>query len=174
MTAQVSGRDRFTLKTRSVASLLAATALASMPGIALAQDTGAQTAPTPAPTPTAAPQSAQAQPDIIRSIAVIGAQRLEPDTIISYIRLRNGQPYTPEAADQALKDLAATGLFADFTIRNNQGNIVITVVENPVINRIIFEGNDRLKPDKILPEIRLSPSSISAGAASPPRSSPRW
>ncbi|PIW56593.1 MAG: outer membrane protein assembly factor BamA [Sphingomonadales bacterium CG12_big_fil_rev_8_21_14_0_65_65_10] len=160
MTAQVSGRDRFTLKTRSVASLLAATALASMPGIALAQDTGAQTAPTPAPTPTAAPQSAQAQPDIIRSIAVIGAQRLEPDTIISYIRLRNGQPYTPEAADQALKDLAATGLFADFTIRNNQGNIVITVVENPVINRIIFEGNDRLKPDKILPEIRLSPRQI--------------
>jgi outer membrane protein insertion porin family len=164
MTAQVSGRDRFTLKTRSVASLLAATALAGVPGIAQAQDIGTQAEPTAAPTPTpvpaAAQQSAQAQPDTIRSIAVIGAQRLEPDTIISYIRLRNGQPYTPEAADQALKDLAATGLFADFSIRNNQGNIVITVVENPVINRIIFEGNDRLKSDKILPEIRLSSRQI--------------
>lgn len=164
MTAQVSGRDRFTLKTRSVASLLAATALAGVPGIAQAQDIGTQAEPTAAPTPTPVPataqQSAQAQPDTIRSIAVIGAQRLEPDTIISYIRLRNGQPYTPEAADQALKDLAATGLFADFSIRNNQGNIVITVVENPVINRIIFEGNDRLKSDKILPEIRLSSRQI--------------
>lgn len=162
MTATVSGRDCFTLKTRSVAALLAATALAGVPAIASAQDTGAQAAPVPAPTPTptAEPQTLQAQPDTIRSIAVIGAQRLEPDTIISYIRLRNGQPYTPEAADQALKDLAATGLFADFTIRNNEGNIVITVVENPVINRIIFEGNDRLKADKILPEIRLSPRQI--------------
>ncbi len=162
MTATVSGRDCITLKTRSVAVLLAATALAGVPAIASAQDSGAQSAPVPAPTPipTAEPQILQAQPDTIRSIAVIGAQRLEPDTIISYIRLRNGQPYTPEAADQALKDLAATGLFADFTIRNNEGNIVITVVENPVINRIIFEGNDRLKADKILPEIRLSPRQI--------------
>ncbi|MXP09166.1 outer membrane protein assembly factor BamA [Pseudoblastomonas halimionae] len=161
MTATVSGRATLTLKSRSIAALLAATALGGFPAMAHAQDEAPATpAPDQASAPAAqmAPQKAEA--DTIRSITVVGAQRLEPDTIISYIRLRNGQPYTPEAADQALKDLAATGLFADYTIRNNQGNVVITVVENPVVNRIIFEGNDRLKQDKILPEIRLTSRQI--------------
>ena len=161
MTATVSGRATQTLKSRSIAALLAATALGGFPVIAHAQDEAPATpASDPAAAPTAQEAPQQAVADTIRSITVVGAQRLEPDTIISYIRLRVGQPYTPAAADQALKDLAATGLFADYTIRNNQGNVVITVVENPVVNRIIFEGNERLKSDKILPEIRLTSRQI--------------
>ena len=112
---------------------------------------------TPAPTATPAPAS---EGEVIRTIAVAGAQRLEPETIVSYIHLRPGDLYTPAAGDQALKDLAATELFSDYRIRNNDGNIVITVVENPVINRIVLEGNKRLKDDKILPEIQLSPRQI--------------
>ena len=96
----------------------------------------------------------------IRSIDVIGAERLEAQTILSYIRLRVGQEYTSIAADDALKDLGATELFSNFSIRNNSGNVVIEVTENPVINRIILEGNRRLKNDKILPEIKLSPRQI--------------
>ncbi|MBO0749975.1 MAG: outer membrane protein assembly factor BamA, partial [Porphyrobacter sp.] len=88
------------------------------------------------------------------------AQRLEPQTILSYIQLRPGQVYTPAAADQAIKDLAATELFSDERIDNNNGNLVITVAENPVINRIILEGNKRLKDEKITPEIKLAPRQI--------------
>ena len=40
------------------------------------------------------------------------------------------------------------------------GNLVIAVRENPVINRIILEGNKRLKDDKITPEIKLAPRQI--------------
>ncbi len=109
--------------------------------------------PEPAPTP-------QAQGDVIRTIAVAGAQRLEPETIISYIRMRPGQTYTPASADQALIDLAATELFADFSISNNAGNVVIVVEENPIINRIILEGNRRIDNEEILPEINLSPRQI--------------
>lgn len=98
--------------------------------------------------------------DIIRAIAVDGAERLEPSTIVSYIRLRPGDTYTSAAADQALKDLGATELFADFSIRNENGRVIISVVENPVINRIVLEGNDRLDAEKILPEIRLAPRQI--------------
>ena len=98
--------------------------------------------------------------DTIRSISVVGAERLEPTTIISYIRLRAGQEYTSAAADQALKDLGATELFSDFSIRFDDGNVIISVTENPVINRIVLEGNDRLDADKILPEIRLAPRQI--------------
>lgn len=126
--------------------LLATTILAGLPGMALAQTADA---------PVAAPAA-----DTIQSITVVGAQRLEPDTIRTYIKLRVGQPYTQAAADQALKDLFATELFADVQIRNNGGNVVIEVKENPVINRIILEGNKRLKADKIVPEIKLAPRQI--------------
>jgi outer membrane protein insertion porin family len=134
--------------------------LAGVPGMALAQ-----TAPAPAaaeqPAPAAAPAPAPApRADVIRSISVVGAERLEPTTILSYIRLRVGQEYTSAGADEALKDLGATELFANFSIRNDAGNVVITVTENPVINRIVLEGNKRLKNDKILPEIKLSPRQI--------------
>ncbi|WP_234031819.1 outer membrane protein assembly factor BamA [Porphyrobacter sp. SLTP] len=125
---------------------------------------GAQeTSPAPAAQPTSAPAPAPApaaRSNVIRTITVVGAERLEPTTILSYIRLRVGQEYTSAAADEALKDLGATELFANFSIRNDAGNVVITVTENPVINRIVLEGNERLKADKILPEIKLSPRQI--------------
>ena len=96
----------------------------------------------------------------IRSITVNGSQRLESTTVLSYMKLRVGQTYTEEAADQALKDLFETELFKDVSIRNNAGAVVIDVVENPVINRILLEGNKRIKEDKIYPEIRLAPRQI--------------
>lgn len=110
--------------------------------------------------PTAAVAQDTAQADTIQSISVVGTQRLEADTVRSYIRLRAGQAWTQAGADQALKDLFATELFADVSIRNDSGNVTITVKENPVINRIIIEGNKRLKNDKIEPEIKLAPRQI--------------
>jgi outer membrane protein insertion porin family len=128
----------------------------------------AQAAPSPAtPTPAAAtPQAAPIAPPApvvrtIRSIAVRGNQRLEPETIRAYANLSPGQTYTAETLDQALKDLYATQLFADVTINGGEtGDIVINVRENPVINRIILEGNKRLKDEKITPEIKLAPRQI--------------
>jgi len=97
----------------------------------------------------------------IVSVAVRGSQRLEPETIRSYANLTPGQTYTAATLDQALKDLYATQLFADVTIEGGAtGNLVINVKENPVINRIVLEGNKRLKNDKILPEIKLAPRQI--------------
>ncbi len=112
-----------------------------------------------------AQEAAEAAPvapaeDTIRSIVVQGAQRLEPTTVLSYMKLRIGQTYTQEAADQALKDLFETELFKDVSIRNNDGEVIIEVIENPVINRILLEGNKRIKEDKIYPEIRLAPRQI--------------
>lgn len=128
------------------ALLLGSTILAGLPQAAFAQ----------------AAQPAEAAPaaDTIKSINVVGSQRLEPDTIRTYIKLRIGQPYTQASGDQALKDLFATELFADVQIRNDAGNVTIEVKENPVINRIILEGNKRIKADKILPEIKLAPRQI--------------
>lgn len=133
--------------------------LAGVPGgVVMAQQqtavpAGQDQQPAPAPAPAQ-------EGDVIRTISVVGAERLEPTTILSYIRLRVGQEYTSAAADEALKDLGATELFSNFSISNENGNVVINVTENPVINRIVLEGNERLKSDKILPEIKLAPRQI--------------
>lgn len=113
-----------------------------------------------APPPEATPPEATPVDNTIRSIVVNGSQRLEPSTVLSYMKLRVGQEYTQESADQALKDLFETELFKDVSIRNNGGAVVIEVIENPVINRILLEGNSRIKEDKIYPEIRLAPRQI--------------
>ena len=156
--------------------LLVGTILGGWSAPVLAQET--QPAPEQAPAeqpsaPVAQPQppaaASQQQVDItvapvtgtIRSISVRGNQRLEPETIRAYANLAPGQEYSVATLDQALKDLYATELFTDVVITGaDTGNIVITVQENPVINRIVLEGNRRLKDDKILPEIRLGPRQI--------------
>ncbi len=113
-----------------------------------------------ASSPAMAQVAAAPQGEQIRSINVVGTQRLEPETVRSYIRLRAGQPWTQASADQALKELYATELFADVSIRNAAGDVTIEVRENPVINRIVLEGNKRIKNEKIEPEIKLAPRQI--------------
>jgi outer membrane protein insertion porin family len=136
----------------SAAPLFAQVAPAQQPPV---PDAAAPQAPAPAPAPAAAAQGT------IRSITVHGNQRLEPETIRAYANLAPGQTYTAETLDQALKDLYATQLFADVTITGAEtGDLVLAVRENPVINRIILEGNKRLKDDKITPEIKLAPRQI--------------
>ena len=153
----LNGRNLASMTGRRLAiALLGGTMLGGMPGLAMAQVATEQ--PTEEPlSPVEVPQS---QGQTIRSISIVGSERLEPNTIISYITLRTGQEYTQAAADQAIKELYATELFANATLRNDNGNVVIEVIENPVVNRIILEGNKRLKDDKILPEIKLSPRQI--------------
>jgi outer membrane protein insertion porin family len=138
--------------------LMGSTALAGVGAVLAATPAFAQATP-PVVAPTVQPAPA-APVEQIQSITVVGTQRLEADTVRSYIRLRIGQPWTQAAADQALKDLFATELFADVAIRNNSGAVVIEVRENPVVNRIILEGNKRIKNDKIEPEIKLAPRQI--------------
>ncbi|MEA3389671.1 MAG: outer membrane protein assembly factor BamA [Pseudomonadota bacterium] len=141
-----------------VAALLATTMIAGLPIAAMAQSAPASApaaaSTAPAVTPAGAPLGT------IGSITVTGTQRLEPDTVLSYTKLRQGQPFSQESLDQALRDLYETELFADVQIRNDNGALTIQVKENPVINRIVLEGNKRLKEDKIRPEIKLAPRQI--------------
>jgi outer membrane protein insertion porin family len=142
----------------SAAPLLAQTAPTAQPDPLAPAGTSPAQSPASAPAPPPLPAPVQRT---IRSIAVRGNQRLEPETIRAYANLAPGQTYTAETLDQALKDLYATQLFADVQITGGDtGDLVIAVRENPVINRIILEGNKRLKEDKITPEIKLAPRQI--------------
>ncbi len=149
--------QKFMGRTQRSALLMAGTMLAWP--VASVQ---AQTAQPPATAPTVPAPATEAAPtaSTIRSITVVGNQRLEAQTILSYLRLRIGQSYNRAVLDQALKDLAATELFKDYQINDDNGALTIQVTENPVINRVILEGNKRLKEDKIRPEIKLAPRQI--------------
>ena len=100
------------------------------------------------------PLSAQAQ-SVIRDIRVEGTQRIETTTIISYLNISAGDPMTRETLNRGLKSLFSTGLFADITLRQDGDALVVSVAENPVVNKIAFEGNDRLKDDQLLAEIQM-------------------
>ena len=153
----MSDTRRISTQGRLAPLLLCGTILAGLcPVSASAQDAPASPPRLPAPSIPALTGQAQT----IKSITVEGAQRLEPDTVLSYTKLRVGNSYTRETLDEALRELYESELFSDVQIRDNQGALTIQVTENPVINRIVLEGNKRLKDDKILPEIKMAPRQI--------------
>ena len=101
-----------------------------------------------------------AQADVIRSIDIRGAQRVDPGTVRSYMNIQEGDPFDSRRIDQSLKSLFATGLFADISLRREGSALVVNVVENPIINRIAIEGNDEVTQDTLRPEITLRPRVI--------------
>lgn len=95
--------------------------------------------------------------DVVRQIVVQGNQRVEAETVRSYMPIAQGDRYDPGRIDRALKALFATGLFADVTIRRQGDALVVVVVENPVINRLAFEGNRRISDQALEQEVQLKP-----------------
>ena len=88
------------------------------------------------------------------SIVVEGNRRVEADTIRSYFR---GGRLDAISIDEGVKALYATGLFQDVRVRNAGGRVVISVVENQVINRVAFEGNKKTKDDQLNAEVQSKP-----------------
>jgi len=93
----------------------------------------------------------------VNSIEVVGNRRVEIETIRSYFKAGPGGRLDNAAIDDALKALIETGLFQDVRISRPGGRIVVTVVENAVINRIAFEGNKKVKDEQLTAEIQSKP-----------------
>ena len=139
-------------------ALFAAPAAAQLrPGAAeRAQELNAQRANPPAP-PAATPQTPAQPQRIIQRITVAGTQRVEPGTVLTYVNIREGDAYDPANVDTALKALFGTGLFSDVKINFNNGTLAIQVVENPIVNQIVFEGNDKVSTKDLTKEVQIKP-----------------
>jgi outer membrane protein insertion porin family len=144
--------------------MLAVTCLPVSASISHAQGTSApiivppspQGAPPAVPTPQVRSRALPQGP-VIKDIIVEGTRRIDPATVHSYMTVKAGDNYSIEEINRSLKKLYATGLFRDVTIDREGPNVVVRVVENPVINRIAFEGNDELDDDALNVEIQLRP-----------------
>lgn len=88
----------------------------------------------------------------IKNIKINGAQRIDPETVLSYITVKPGEYFTPGALSESLKSLYATGLFSDVSIKENRGELVVNVVENPLLNIVAFEGNKRIEDSELTSE----------------------
>ena len=88
------------------------------------------------------------------SVVVQGNRRVEAATIRSYFNPGPGGRLGPEQIDNALKALYATGLFSDVRISHAGGRLVVSVVENPVINKVAFEGNSKAKDQQLEAEVQ--------------------
>ncbi|MBT6975116.1 MAG: outer membrane protein assembly factor BamA [Rhodospirillaceae bacterium] len=103
---------------------------------------------------SAAPSSSSTT---VTRIDVQGNQRIEALTVRSYMTIAAGDPFNARLVDQSLKALFATGLFADVSIRRQGNALVVDLVENPIINRLAFEGNKRVNDDALEQEVQLRP-----------------
>ena len=136
-----------------LALLMGSTALV-VPSLVLAQDQAAPPQPEPA-----APAVGQ-QSGVIQRIIVRGNERIEQSTILSYLPIQPGETLDAAKADLALKTLFRTDLFADVKVELQGTDMVVTVVENPIINKVVFEGNSGLKEDKLRDEVTVRPRGI--------------
>ncbi|NQU57651.1 MAG: outer membrane protein assembly factor BamA [Rhodospirillales bacterium] len=100
------------------------------------------------------------QGGVVREIVVEGNQRIEVGTVLSYMLLKEGDAFDNRRIDRSLKSLFATGLFADVTMRRQGESLIVNIIENPVINRIAFEGNSKLNDDDLSAELSLRPRVI--------------
>lgn len=104
---------------------------------------------------------AQVEQGAVQRILVQGNERIEAGTVLSYLPIQPGDQVDSARIDVALKTLFRTDLFADVKIDLQQnGDLVVRVVENPIINRVIFEGNSALKEDKLREEVTIRPRGI--------------
>lgn len=89
----------------------------------------------------------------VSQVDVQGVERIDPQTVLSYMTIKPGQAWTQESLSDSTKALYATGLFADVSITPKGNGLVVKVVENPLINQIAFEGNDKLKDEELMAEV---------------------
>jgi outer membrane protein insertion porin family len=108
--------------------------------------------------PAAAPQAPAAvaeQFTTIDDIRIEGIQRLEAETVLSYLSLSKCDEASPDKLDEALKSLYATGLFSDVQLSLQGRTLMVKIAENPVLNRVAFEGNDAISKEDLEKEVQI-------------------
>ncbi|MCC1493564.1 outer membrane protein assembly factor BamA [Cognatishimia sp. F0-27] len=95
------------------------------------------------------PHVAYAQNFSFNSVSIEGNQRIEPATILSYAGIARGERVSAAQLNDAYQRILASGLFESVEIDPQGSRLVIRVVEYPTINRISFEGNQRIDDENL-------------------------
>ena len=140
-------------------SLAALTVAASLASPAWAQT--ATAAPDIQPEPMVEAEAFSEDVGVANRIMVSGNQRIDQTTILSYLPIQPGDTVDPVVLDVAVRTLYRTDLFADVQIGlQPNGDLIVQVAENPVINQVVFEGNNAIAEDKLREEVTVRPRGI--------------
>jgi outer membrane protein insertion porin family len=104
--------------------------------------------------------ASRAEAAVVNRIDVTGNQRVDAATVRAYLSIQPGENFTTLDEDASLKALFETGLFADVTLDVQGSTLVVTVVENPVISEVAFEGNKKFKDDQLSAVIQSQPRGV--------------
>ena len=96
----------------------------------------------------------------VDAIEIEGNERVTDGTILAYLPVQVGDDITLTSLDQAIAALFGTKLFSDVSISRDGGTVLITIKENPIINRISIEGNDVLSDERLLEELDIQPRRV--------------
>ena len=96
----------------------------------------------------------------LESIEIQGNERVTDGTVLAYLPAQVGDEITLATLDRFISILFATNLFSDVSISRDENAVVISVRENPIINRITIEGNDVLTDEKLLEELDIQPRRV--------------
>ncbi|KAA9008732.1 outer membrane protein assembly factor BamA [Histidinibacterium aquaticum] len=94
------------------------------------------------------------------SVSVTGNQRIEDSTILSYTGISRGETVTAAELNDAAQAIRETGLFSAVEVVPQGGTLVIRVVENPTVNIVAFEGNDRISDEQLAAVVQSTPRDV--------------
>ena len=97
---------------------------------------------------------------IIEALRIEGSLRIDPQTVRSYMTVAPGDPFEPFTLNETLKRLFDTGFFEDVTLRREGDVLVVVVAEHPTINRLAYEGNQRIDDETLSAETELRPARV--------------
>lgn len=102
------------------------------------------------------PMPAEAQEkegQLVTAIEVEGNEAVSSSTILSKIKTKVGKPFSQAVVSEDLKRLYSLGYFSDVRIelQDYQEGLKVTfyVVEKPVLDNILFEGNKNIKEERL-------------------------
>ena len=96
----------------------------------------------------------------ISGINVTGNRRVAKGTVLSYLPVQIGDVVSQGGLSQSLESLFATQLFKDIKLDLDGSVLTVTIVENPIINRVNIEGNDVITDERLLEVIDVQPRRI--------------
>ncbi|MGX0903632.1 outer membrane protein insertion porin family [Roseovarius sp. MBR-79] len=92
---------------------------------------------------------AQAQDFRFTEVVIEGNQRIEGATILSFAGIERGETVSAGQLNDASQRILASGLFETVEVEPRGNRLVIKVTEFPTINRIAFEGNNKIKDEDL-------------------------
>jgi len=98
--------------------------------------------------------------NVIRSIEIEGNLRIEDQTVISFLKVGVGDSFDESLINQSLKALFDTGLYSDISITPSGDTLVVSLIENPTVNKVVFEGNKKFDDDTLASELRIKPRRV--------------